>query len=257
MANKHHALFLKSEIMETKWMRAFILSAGGILLTASLFRFLIAAGHAAVLAQPDPLLGMPLRYAVLLVGTIELVVSFICLFSNQIGLQTMALAWLATSLIVYWGGLIWTHNEPRTACWGTFTDPLHFSGGIMAKIVNLAPFYLVAGSYILGLRIWLSADARTARMVAAQQEAGQRDAAAGLLKMHCPSCGGRVKFAGSNIGQQFPCPHCQTNIILRKQENLKMSCFFCKEHIEFPSHCIGEKIRCPHCEMEITLKTPA
>lgn len=238
-------------------MRAFILSAGGILLTASLVRFLIGAGNASVLAQPDPLLGIPLRYAVLLVGIIELIVSFICLFGSQIGLQAIVLAWLATNLIVYWVGLILMHSEPRAACWGTLTDPLHFSNGIIGEIVSLAPFYLAAGSYILGLRVWLSADARTERMVAAQQQAGQRDAAAGLLKMHCPSCGGRVKFAGRNLGQQIPCPHCQTSIILRKQEDLKMSCFFCKEHIEFPSHCIGEKIPCPHCKMEITLKEPS
>ena len=57
--------------METKWVRPFILSAGGILLAAAVIRFVIATGDAQVLPLPDPMLGIPLRYDVLTVGGIQ------------------------------------------------------------------------------------------------------------------------------------------------------------------------------------------
>jgi uncharacterized paraquat-inducible protein A len=75
--------------------------------------------------------------------------------------------------------------------------------------------------------------------------------------MSCPSCGIHIRFAGKNLGQKIPCPHCQTSITLRRPDLLKMACFFCHGHIKFPPHAIGEKISCPHCNMGITLKEPA
>jgi len=66
-----------------------------------------------------------------------------------------------------------------------------------------------------------SGETRTARVAEARQFANRRDAIEGLMKMVCPACGGHVKFAVQNIGQQIPCPHCQASIILRKpDENL-------------------------------------
>lgn len=74
------------------------------------------------------------------------------------------------------------------------------------------------------------------------------------LKMSCPACGGRVKFAVQNIGQQISCPHCQAAITLRKpEEKLRMTCVLCRGSIEFPAHALGQKISCPHCAKTITL----
>jgi hypothetical protein len=90
-----------------------------------------------------------------------------------------------------------------------------------------------------------------------ERAAHKAELAAGFLKVSCPSCGGHIKFSIQNLGQKMPCPHCQTNITLRKPENLKVSCYFCKGHIEFPAHAIGQKLKCPHCHMDIGLKEPA
>ena len=58
------------------------------------------------------------------------------------------------------------------------------------------------------------------------------------MKMICPACGGHVKFAAQNIGQQIPCPHCRAAITLRQpDENLKMTCVLCGGHVEFPAAC--------------------
>jgi hypothetical protein len=243
--------------METKWVRPFILSAGGILQAAALIRFLIAAGDVQALSLPEPVLGIPIRFVVLAVGGFELIVAFICLFGKRAGLQIGWLAWLATNFVVYRIGLFLMHIHPQATCIGSLTDPLYLSRGVTGYLMEFIPFYLVLGSYAACGWLWFSKEGRAARLIATQRRIASRDAAAGLLKMFCPSCGGHIKFSSQNLSQKISCPHCQNETTLRKPDLLKMSCFFCKEHIEFPVHALGQKIPCPHCKMEITLKEPA
>ena len=89
-----------------KPIKLFIYSAGGILFVAALIRFLIAAGGAQVLASPEPLIGIPLRYAVLTVGAFELLVALICLFGKHLLFQIGWLAWLSADFLVYRIGLL-------------------------------------------------------------------------------------------------------------------------------------------------------
>ncbi len=263
------------------WIQLFILAAGFILLAGALNRFLIAAGQAQVLSLPDPLLGIPLRWAVLIVGMFELTVALICLGSARaparsgsrprgphqdaanlaapahVGWPLAWLAWLGISYVVFGIGLVWQHCPPQATCIGSLTDPLRLSHGITGYIFEFLPFGLVLGSCAAIFSFWLSKKSRTTRLAAARQLAEERDAAAGLLKMPCPSCGGHVKFPAQNIGQQIPCPHCQAPITLRKpEEKMKMVCVLCGGPIEFPSHAIGQKIPCPHCAKNITLLQP-
>lgn len=222
-----------------KWVKLFICSAGGILLAASLIRFAIASGSSQALALPDPMIGISLRYAILVVGGLELVVALICLFGKRTGLQLGWLAWLATNYAIYRVGLLAMHYHPQATCIGSFTDPLHLSDGITGLIMGFMPFYLLAGSYAAMAWFWLE---------------GRRAKAAKFIKMSCPACGVHLRFDERNAGQTIPCPHCQVSITLRKSEGLKMSCFFCHGHIDFPAHALGTKIACPHCRMDITLK---
>lgn len=230
-----------------KWIKFFILSAGAILLAAALERFIAAAGDAPVLSLPELVLGIPLRYALLLAGGLELIVALICLFGRQTGLQLSWLAWLITNYAVYWICLLTMNIHPQATCIGSLTDPLHFSRGTMGFIISLAPIYLLLGSYTALVWLWFGAG-RAALL---------RSQASGFSKMSCPACGVHIRFATQNLGQIIPCPQCRKDIKLRKPENLKMSCFFCSEHIEFPAHAIGEKMPCPHCNMDITLKEPS
>ena len=124
-----------------KWIRYFILSAGAILLAAALSRFLIAVGNAQVLALPEPMLGIPLRYAVLLVGGFELVVALICLFGRKTGLQLGWLAWLATNYAVYRIGLLTMDIHQQGTCIGSLTDPLNLARGTVGMIIGLLPLY--------------------------------------------------------------------------------------------------------------------
>jgi len=241
-----------------KWIKPFIYTTGGILLAAALERFLIAVGNAQVLALPDPMLGISLRYAVLAVGAFELVVALICLFGKRVGLQIGWLAWLGTNCVVFWIGLVWQHCSPQGACIGSLTDPLRIYHGTTGYILQFLPFGLALGSYAAAASLWFSADARTARLAGARQLAARHGATTGLLEMACPACGGPVKFAAPNVGLQVSCPQCHAAITLRKpDDNLKMTCVLCGGHIEFPAHAVGQKIDCPHCAKTITLLRPA
>ena len=139
-----------------KWTKFFVYSAGGILLAAALIRFSIAAGTAQVLSLPDPLFVIPLRYAVLIAGIIELTVALICLFGRDIKLQITWLAYLATIFVVFWIGSLTVHYQIQGTCLGSLTDPLVLSRGVVGYIAKLTPFYLVFGSYAACLWLWLS-----------------------------------------------------------------------------------------------------
>ncbi len=247
-----------NKAMATRWIKPFILCAGGLLLAGALVRFRIAVSGAQVLALANPMLGIPLRYAVLMVGVVELAVALICLFGRRVGLQLGWLVWLGTSYVVFWSALLWQHFPPQGTCIGSLTDPLRIYPGTTGHVLQLLPFCLALGSYAAVASLWFSAEARTARLAVARQFAAQRDATAGLMKMVCPACGGHVQFHAQNIGQKIPCPHCQAAITLRQPDNnLKMTCILCGGHVEFPPHAVGQRISCPHCAKTITLLAPA
>jgi len=227
--------------MNDKWISSFLKWAGVILLVAALSRFLIAFGDAAFLGLPDPALGVPLRYAILTVGVIELVVALICLFGKETHLRAGWLAWCTTNYVVFLIGLFWMHCHSQATCIGSLTDPLRISRGWTGIITAFLPLFLAIGSYTAVIQLWVTG--RASKPVEVVE----------LIKMSCPVCAGHIKFAVQNLDEEIPCPHCQTTIALRRPENLKMSCRLCNGHIEFPAHAIGQKIACPHCTKPITL----
>lgn len=229
-----------------KWLRMFILSAGTVLLMAALIRFLIACGDAQVLALPDPLLGIPLRLSILLVGGLELLVACVCLFGKKINLQIGWLCWLATNYLVLQVGLFWMKIHPQGTGIGSLTDPLHLTRGWTGLLIMAVPIYLVVGSGIAAVWFWIVSPLAARRRVEHARN----------QKMPCPACGGHIQFNLENLGQKLPCPHCNATVTLRKPELLKISCFFCKGHIEFPAHALGTKMPCPHCQRGITLMEP-
>ena len=214
-------------------------------------RFIIAVGGSPVLLMPEPMLGIPLRYAVLMVGGFELVVALICLFGKQVGLQVGWLAWLATNFIVYWIGLLSMHCHPQATCIGSLTDPLRLARGTTGLVIEFIPVYLLLGSY--GALTWLWLEKHKAGRVALPRS---RAGAFESLKMSCALCNGHIAFSSENLGQKIPCPHCKATITLMKPKNIKTSCPACGGHIEFPLHGLGQTIPCPHCTVPVTLQLP-
>jgi hypothetical protein len=226
-----------------KWIRYFILFAGAVLLVAALGRFLVAFGDAPVLSLPEPVLGIPLRFAVLLVGAIELAVAWLCLFGRRIGLQAGCVTWLGVNYAVYRTGVIYMGGHYLATAIGSLTDPLQLTRGLAGVAVGLAPVCLLIGGSASTVWLWLG-DRSLNR--AKEDEKS--------IKMSCPGCGVHIRFGRERLGKQLDCPQCSKSITLRREETLKMACYFCKEYIEFPAHAIGERLKCPHCQMDITLR---
>lgn len=225
-----------------KLIRFFIYSAGGILLTDALIRFVMATGSGQFLALPDPVFGVPLRYTVLIVGAFEVAVAAVCLFGKRTGLQIGGLAWLTTNYLLLRVALLWMNWHPQATCIGSLSDPLQLSRGMIGLVLPYLPVYLLIGTGGSGLWLWL------------KRRATLPD---GVSKMSCPACGVHIRFNDQNLGQTISCPQCHGPIKLRKSdESLKMSCFFCQGHIAFPSHALGQKMPCPHCNKDITLIEP-
>jgi len=229
-----------------KYIRYFIFSAGAILLAAALTRFLTAAGNAQVWNLPDPVLGIPLRYAVLIAGIFELVVALICLFGKRVGLQVGLTAWLAINFLVFQIGVYAMHCHWQATGIGSLTDPLHLTRGITGIIIGFIPIYLLAGSGTASFWLWFGKHAENRLKEETKS-----------IKMSCPTCGTHIRFESARVGQQIDCPQCRKSITLRRPENLKMACYFCHGHMEFPAYAVGEKMPCPHCKMDITLKEVA
>ena len=239
-----------------KVIKFFIRSAGAILLAAALMRFLIVAGGSPTLLMPEPALGIPLRYAVLLVGGFELVVALICLFGRQTGLQLGWLAWLATNYAVYRIGLLKMGLHQQATCIGSLTDPLHLVRGTTGLVIELIPIYLLLGSY--AAVFWLWRESRAARFVAAKRGGDGRSQAGAFesLKMSCALCNGHIAFSSENLGQKVSCPHCKATITLMRPKNVKTFYPSCGGHIEFPLHGLGQTTPCPHCAVPVTLQLP-
>jgi len=226
-----------------KWVRYFNLCAGAILLMAALTRFAIVFSNAQALSLPEPVLGLPLRYAILLVGLIELAVAWLCLFGKRIGLQAGCVAWLGFNYAVYRIGTMLIGENHQATAIGSLTDPLQMTRGVMGLLAGFIPICLLMGG-----------SASTAWLWFAGRPSHRRQEDEKSIKMSCPGCGVHIRFERERLGQQIDCPQCHKVITLRREENLKMPCYFCREHIEFPSRAIGEKLKCPHCKNDITLR---
>jgi hypothetical protein len=217
----------------------FLLLAGGFLIFNGVAELLVVLKNSELLQMSEPLSGISTRWIMLLLGIIELFVTILCLFTPKRILSLWLLLWLALNLIVYRVGLLSMGWHYSYSYLGQVMNSLNLSPLRADILMAVALIFLLTGSIAM---LWFGRKA---------------DMADKFQKMSCPACGGHIRFATQNLGQKMPCPHCRTNITLRKPENLKMACFFCQEHIEFPAHAIGEKMPCPPCKKDITLKEPA
>lgn len=224
-------------------LRFFIRSAGALLLAVAFALFLANFATGEVAQPRDPVLQVSMRWLFWIVGVVMLAGGWHCLFGNRSFTQLALVAWIAANLVIYKVGLIWTGVQNSAVMLGSLPDTFGITAGTAVFLSNVVIVYLFAGSF--ALMIWLWKQARTGKWSLFEDD---------LVRIFCPACGGHIRYAVQNSGQQIPCPHCKAEITLRKPENLKMSCFFCHGHIEFPSHSVGEKMPCPHCKQDITLK---
>jgi len=111
-----------------------------------------AIGPAQALDVADPIIGLPFRRLMLLVGLLELFVAFFCLFTDKRQFSMLAVAWLATNFVVYRVGLWWMGWHRPCGCLGNLTDLLGIAPHTADTIMKLVLAYLLIGSY--GLLLW-------------------------------------------------------------------------------------------------------
>jgi hypothetical protein len=139
----------------SKLHRYFILTAGVILGITAIAKIISVFGTQMMLLQSDPLIGISFRHLLLLAGLVELVIACLCLFTNKRKLNTILIAWISTSFLVYRVGL-WQMNWQRPChCLGNLSDALHISPETADTAMKIILGYLLLGSYATLFWLWL------------------------------------------------------------------------------------------------------
>lgn len=229
--------------MQSKVIRLFSYSAGALLLAAAMGTFISIWAGTGLIHPHDPIFTISIPKLFWIVGGLELLIALICLFRKQVFLQVALVFWLAMNFTFYQIGLWQTGISGGFKGYlGDVSAAFGISCSTADMMLKAVFFYLLIGSFLSLLWLWIRKES-----VETQTNTN------GYLKTSCPACGGHIRFAVQNLGQQIPCPHCRESITLQALGNLKMSCVLCGGHIEFPVHALGQKTPCPHCRATITL----
>lgn len=157
--------------------------------------------RAQALDLPDPLSGIPFRYLLLATGIMELIVSWLCLFTDKRRLSLSLMMWLTWSLAAYRVGL-WTMGWPHPwAFVGGLADLLHASPARADAVLLALNLYPLAGSVIM---LW-SSGTKPALLPEPIE----------YLKVACSSCGGKTAFTTPWLHRTVPCPHCGATMTLQ------------------------------------------
>jgi hypothetical protein len=135
-------------------MKSFLKLAGGALALTGLAKAFSAIGPARALDVPDPLIGLPFRQLLLLVGLAELFIAFFSLFTDKRRLSLLAVAWISTNFLVYRLGLWFIGWHRPCGCMGSLSDMLHLSPHAADNIMKGVLAYLLIGSYALLFAQW-------------------------------------------------------------------------------------------------------
>jgi hypothetical protein len=134
--------------------KAFIFSAGLLLLVTAMAKFISASGSAKILITIDPIFAISFRYVLVLVGICELVIVIVCFFGKRLGLQAGLVAWLATSFLAYRFCLVWLGYHKPCSCLGNLTDALSIPPQIADNAMKFILAYLLIGSYASLFWLW-------------------------------------------------------------------------------------------------------
>jgi len=140
--------------MQSKFVRFFLQSAGVLLLITAFAKLASSFGSAHVLESSEPLLSISFRHIFRIVGAIELVIAFICLFGKSISLRAVFVAWLATVFVLYRFGLWWIGYHKPCNCLGNLTDALHIPPQTADTAMKIILAYLLIGSYATLFWLW-------------------------------------------------------------------------------------------------------
>ena len=122
-------------------------TAGGALAVTGLAKAFDSVGAARALDIADPLIGLPFRHLLLLVGLAELLIAFFCLFTDKQPVSLLAVAWISTNFLVYRLGLWFIGWHRPCGCMGSLSGMLHLSPQAADNIMKAVLAYLLVGSF--------------------------------------------------------------------------------------------------------------
>ncbi len=126
--------------------RLFTYSAGAVLIVTGGAKLLSTLGGSNALAQFDPIIGLSFRRLMLLVGTTELLVAYVCLVGHNPRPKLGLVAWLSAGFAAYRVGLWWLGWHQPCRCLGSLTDLLHVSPRLADNVMKGVLAYLFIGS---------------------------------------------------------------------------------------------------------------
>ena len=133
----------------------YTISAGVILVVTGAAKIVSGLGKARVLDLADPLLFLPVRHVLLIVGVLELLIGAFLLLTSDPWSKLPVVGWLATNFLLYRLGLLWVGAYKPCNCLGTVADALPLPRVAVLWATNAAFLYLLLGSYFLLFFAWL------------------------------------------------------------------------------------------------------
>ena len=132
----------------------FIMSGSIILLVVGLAKVVGSFGHDGILDQDDSVFQVPLRYLTRWVGSLEILISIICLWLRKHGISAALLAFMSTDFAIYRVGMLYTGPQRMCPCLGSLTGLLHLPRPLADRIAVALFVYLVIGSYLALFWLW-------------------------------------------------------------------------------------------------------
>jgi len=131
-------------------VKAFFSLSVVMLLAAATFKLLSLSGHARILDQPDPILGLTNRWMYLVIGVVELLVVMYILFGRSRMAKSALLLWLGSNFAVYRLAHWWLAVPEPCACLGRATDWLpSIKAFVHPTLQGIVGFLIVGGAVSL------------------------------------------------------------------------------------------------------------
>lgn len=140
---------------EKRFREYFFYSVAVLLFVAGTLKLFAALGSAWLLGQPDPVLHMSNRSALLLTGGLELSLSAYLLMAQNGSWKPMLTVWLLVLVLGHRFGLLWLSGPHLFSCLGNLTDWFPVAPRIMDRVFYFLYGVPLAGTYILLVLNWL------------------------------------------------------------------------------------------------------
>ncbi len=135
--------------MQKNLSRTFISSLFVILLITGLLKIISSFGDSILLMINDPIIPIKNRYIFLSVGTLEIIISLVCLLSRNILLQASLILWLSLNFVFYRIGLYMVGYHKPCKCLGNIVNVLNLNDEAADLWMKFIIVYMLLGSILI------------------------------------------------------------------------------------------------------------